>query len=92
ETLEQQVDRAYEAFRRKTSNLERYIYLRQLQDTNEVLFFRLMVDHVAEMMPVVYTPVVGEACQLFSQIYRRPRGLFLAYPDREHLDGIIERH
>lgn len=92
ETLEQQVSRCYEAFRLKTSNLERYIYLRQLQDTNEVLFFRLMVDHVAEMMPVAYTPVVGEACQLFSQIYRRPRGLFLSYPDRAHLDGIIARH
>lgn len=92
ETLDQQVARCYEAFRQKTSNLERYIYLRQLQDTNEVLFFRLMVDHVAEMMPVAYTPVVGEACQLFSQIYRRPRGLFLSYPDRAHLDDIIARH
>lgn len=92
ETLDQQVARCYEAFRLKTSNLERYIYLRQLQDTNEVLFFRLMVDHVAEMMPVAYTPVVGEACEMFSEIYRRPRGLFLAWPDRDHLDGIIARH
>jgi len=92
ESLDQQVARCYAAFRLKTSNLERYIYLRQLQDTNEVLFFRLMVDHVAEMMPVAYTPVVGEACQMFSEIYRRPRGLFLAWPDRDHLDAIIARH
>jgi len=87
ETLDQQVVRAYEAFERKTEDLERHIYLRALQDRNEVLFYRLLVDHLEEMTPIVYTPVVGEACQQFSHIYRRPRGLFISYPMR---DSIVE--
>ena len=87
ETLEQQVVRAYEAYKRKTDDLERHIYLRALQDRNEVLFYRLLVDHLEEMTPVVYTPVVGQACQEFSHIYRRPRGLFISYPMR---DSIVE--
>jgi len=87
ETLEQQVVRAYEAYQRKTEDLERHIYLRALQDRNEVLFYRLLVDHLEEMTPIVYTPVVGEACQQFSHIYRRPRGLFISYPMR---DSIVE--
>lgn len=82
ETLDQQVVRAYEAFRRKTEDLERHIYLRALQDNNETLFYRLLLDHMEEMMPVVYTPVVGQGCQEFSHIYRRPRGLFIPYPLR----------
>ena len=87
ETLDQQVVRAYEAYQRKTDDLERHIYLRALQDRNEVLFYRLLVDHLEEMTPVVYTPVVGQACQEFSHIYRRPRGLFISYPLR---DSIVE--
>ena len=78
ETLGAQVDRAYEAYRRKDTDLERHIYLRALQDTNETLFYRLLRAHLAEMMPIIYTPVVGAACQQFSEIYRRPRGLFIA--------------
>src|SRR5215470_13821174 len=80
ETLEEQAARAYEAFQRKTDDLERHIYLRALQDTNEVLFYRLLLDHIEEMTPIVYTPVVAVACQQFSHIYRRPRGLFISYP------------
>jgi len=87
ETLDQQVVRAYEAFKRKTDDLERHIYLRALQERNEVLFYRLLVDHLDEMTPIVYTPVVGQACQEFSHIYRRPRGLFISYPMR---DKIVE--
>ena len=78
ETLDEQVFRAYEAFKRKKRDLERHIYLRALQDTNEVLFYRLILEHLEEMMPVVYTPVVALACQQFSHIYRRPRGLFIS--------------
>jgi malate dehydrogenase (oxaloacetate-decarboxylating) len=55
---------------------------RFLTDTNEMLFYRLVSDHIEEMLPVLYTPTVGLACQRFSEIYRRPRGLFIAYPDR----------
>ncbi|HEY6972141.1 MAG TPA: NAD-dependent malic enzyme [Candidatus Angelobacter sp.] len=80
ETLEEQVVRAYEAYQRKDDDLERHIYLRALQDTNEVLFYRLLLDHIEEMTPMVYTPVVAQACQQFSHIYRRPRGLFISYP------------
>ncbi len=90
ETLDQQVVRAYEAFRRKTEDLERHIYLRALQDTNEVLFYRLLLDHMEEMMPVVYTPVVAQGCQEFSHIYRRPRGLFVPYPLRDSIPSLLE--
>jgi malate dehydrogenase (oxaloacetate-decarboxylating) len=89
DTLETQVERAYEAFRAKPTDLERHIYLRALQDENEVLFYRLMQDYIGETMPVVYTPTVGEACQRFSHIYRHPRGLFIAYPEREHIDELL---
>ena len=87
ETIETQVGRAYRAYQAKPSDIERHIYLRQLQDENETLFYRLVLEHIEEMMPIVYTPVVGQACQQFSDIYRRPRGLFLAYPDRADLDA-----
>jgi malate dehydrogenase (oxaloacetate-decarboxylating) len=89
ESLNQQVVRAYEAFRRKTDDLERHIYLRALQDTNEVLFYRLLLDHMEEMMPIVYTPVVGQGCQEFSHIYRRPRGLFIPYPLRDSIPALL---
>jgi malate dehydrogenase (oxaloacetate-decarboxylating) len=80
ESLDEQVVRAYEAYKQKDDDLERHIYLRALQDTNEVLFYRLLLDHIEEMTPMVYTPVVALACQQFSHIYRRPRGLFISYP------------
>jgi malate dehydrogenase (oxaloacetate-decarboxylating) len=89
ETLEQQIVRAYEAYKRKDEDLERHIYLRALQDTNEVLFYKLLLDHIEEMMPIVYTPVVAQACQQFSQIYRRPRGLFISYPFRDCIPQLL---
>jgi malate dehydrogenase (oxaloacetate-decarboxylating) len=90
ETLDQQVKRAYEAYGKKENNLERHIYLRNLQDTNETLFYRLIDDHLNEMMPIIYTPGVGAACQKFSEIYRRPRGLFIPYPDRDYIDEMLD--
>jgi len=89
ETLGQQALRAYEAFTRHGDDLARHIYLRALQDTNEVLFCKLVTDHVEEMLPIVYTPTVGLACQQFSHIYRRPRGLFLSYPHQDRLPQIL---
>ena len=89
ETLDQQVVRAYHAFQRKSDDLERHIFLRALQDTNEVLFFRLLLDHIEEMTPVVYTPVVALACEHFSHIYRRPRGLFVSYPLRDDIPALL---
>ena len=89
ETLGEQVDRAYEAYQHKDDDLERHIYLRQLQDTNDVLFYRLLLDHIEEMTPIVYTPVVAMACQEFSHIYRRPRGLFVSYPLRSRIPELL---
>ncbi len=89
ETLDEQAERAHDAFFGYDKPLNRHIYLRQLQDTNEVLFYRLITQHVEEMLPVIYTPTVGEACRRFSEIYRRPRGLFLSYDDRHRFREIL---
>jgi len=89
ESIEEQVVRAYGAYKRKDDDLERHIYLRALQDTNEVLFYRLLLDHIEEMTPMVYTPVVALACQQFSHIYRRPRGLFISYPLRDSIPALL---
>jgi malate dehydrogenase (oxaloacetate-decarboxylating) len=90
ERLEEQVVRAYEAYQRKDDDLERHIYLRALQDTDEVLFYRLLLDHIEEMTPMVYTPVVALACQQFSHIYRKPRGLFISYPLRDSIPTLLQ--
>jgi malate dehydrogenase (oxaloacetate-decarboxylating) len=89
ETLEQQVRRRYLAYREQPTDIARHINLRALQDTNEMLFYRLVSDHIEEMLPILYTPTVGLACQRFSEIYRRPRGLFIAYPDRGSIGEIL---
>ena len=89
ETLDEQIVRCYEAFSGQPSDLEKHVYLRNLQDTNETLFYRLMLEHISEMMPIIYTPIVGLACQKFSHIYRRSRGVFISYPEREHMDHIL---
>lgn len=86
--VEQQA-RSYQAFKSKATDLEKYIYLRDLQDSNETLFYSLLCEHITEMMPIVYTPVVGDACLSFSHIYRRPRGVFIAYPYRDRIDKIL---
>jgi malate dehydrogenase (oxaloacetate-decarboxylating) len=92
ESLDDQCVRAYQAFSLKSNDLERHIYLRQLQDTNEVLFYRLLLDHVDEMLPIVYTPVVALGCQEFSHIYRRPRGLFISHPLRHFIPSLLRNH
>jgi malate dehydrogenase (oxaloacetate-decarboxylating) len=89
ETLNEQVVRAYEAYQRKDDDLERHIYLRALQDNNEVLFYRLLLDHIEEMTPIVYTPTVALACQQFSHIYRRPRGMIISYPQRDSIVQLL---
>ncbi len=89
ETLDNQAQRAYQAFSRKHSALEKHIYLRQLQNVNEILFFKLIMENSTEMLPIIYTPTVGDACKYFSEIYRKPQGLFLNYPERDKIDTIM---
>jgi malic enzyme len=88
-SLKQQLDRTYENFLQKTTNMEKYIYLTSLQDRNTTLFYRLLIEHIDEMMPIVYTPVVGEACQKYSHLYRRGRGLYINYEQRGHVEAIL---
>lgn len=88
-TIEQQLARTYENYTRKSSDVERYIFLRALQDRNETLFYRLVYDHIREMMPIIYTPTVGEACQQYSHWFRRPRGLYISYPYRHEIAALL---
>lgn len=89
ETIDAQLLRCRDAFDDKDKPIEQHIYLRALQDRNEILFYRFILDNLEEMMPIIYTPVVGEACEYFHHIYRQPRGLFISYPEREKMDQIL---
>jgi malate dehydrogenase (oxaloacetate-decarboxylating) len=89
ETIDEQTARAYEQFKEFESDIERHIFLRNIQDINETLFYRLIQKHINEMLPLIYTPTVGQACEQFSHRYRRARGLFLSYPNRDHIDDIL---
>jgi len=88
-TIEQQLERIMENFRSQASDLERYIFMVALQDRNETLFYRTVVDHLAEMMPIIYTPTVGEACSRFGHIFRRPRGLYISAHDRGRMAQVL---
>ncbi|GLR28222.1 NAD-dependent malic enzyme [Psychrobacter pacificensis] len=90
ETIEEQSLRAYHQLRSFTSDMDKHIYLRNIQDTNETLFYRLVEQHIEEIMPLIYTPTVGQACEKFSQIYRRKRGLFVSYAERHQIDDILQ--
>jgi malate dehydrogenase (oxaloacetate-decarboxylating) len=88
-TLDEQVARRMQAFRQLETDLERYVFLRGLQDSVEVLFYALLVHDLAGMLPVVYTPTVGLGCQEFSHTFRKPRGLFLSFPHMERIKRIL---
>lgn len=90
ETIEEQEARVYQQLCSFESPIDKHIYLRNIQDTNETAYFRLVTDHLAEIMPLIYTPTVGLACQQFSKIYRRKRGLFISYPDRARIDDMLQ--
>ena len=90
-TLEEQMQRTLTSVRSKPTNLEKYIYLTQLQNRNEILFYRLVIEHIEEMVPIIYTPTVGEACQKYGAIYTKPRGMFISLRDRGHIAEIL-RH
>jgi malate dehydrogenase (oxaloacetate-decarboxylating) len=89
-TLDSQLDRTYEAFQRKPDDMERYIYLSGLQDRNEVLFYRLLIDHLDEMVPIVYTPTVGQACMQMSHIQRRYRGIYITPENIGNIDQVFQ--
>ncbi len=88
-TLEEQVGRVMDNYRSKHTDLERYVHLVSLQDRNETLFYRVVVDHVEEMMPIIYTPTVGKACQQWGHLFRRPRGLYVSWEDRGSVAALL---
>jgi malate dehydrogenase (oxaloacetate-decarboxylating) len=88
-TLDYQVKRRLDAFRKLGSDMQKYVFLRGLQDSNETLFYALLTRNIEEMMPIVYTPTVGLGCQQFSSIFRKPRGLFLSYPHQADIRRIL---
>lgn len=88
-TLEDQLARSIENFQLKPSDIEKYIYMAALQDRNETLFYRVVVDHVQEMMPIIYTPTVGEACQRYGHLFRRSRGLYISAKDRGRIRQVL---
>ncbi|CDI21889.1 NAD-dependent malic enzyme [Klebsiella pneumoniae] len=90
ETIEEQAERAWIQYQGFKTEIDKHIYLRNIQDTNETLFYRLIGNHLEEMMPVIYTPTVGAACERFSEIYRRARGVFISYQNRHNLDDILQ--
>src|SRR3974390_1121102 len=87
--LDYQVQRRLAAFRGLGSDMQRYVFLRGLQDSNETLFYALLTRNIEEMMPIVYTPTVGRGCQLFSHVFRKPRGLFLSIPHQQLIPRIL---
>ncbi len=89
ENIDEQVERAYLQYCSFDEPINKHIYLRAVQDNNETLFYRLLNDHLEEMLPIIYTPTVGEACEHFSDIYRSARGIFVSYEDRDYMDDIL---
>ncbi len=89
ESIEEQAARAYMQYSSFEEPINKHIYLRVVQDNNETLFHRLLQNHLEEMLPIIYTPTVGDACERFSDIYRSARGLFISYSDRDQLDDVL---
>ncbi len=88
-TLEEQVERRWKVLQAFATDFERYAFLRDLQDINETLFYAVIARDLEKTLPVVYTPTVGEGCQRFSEIWRKPRGLFISYPNKHRIREIL---
>src|SRR5262245_36948594 len=88
-SVDEQLARTYGNYKRTANYIERYVFLVSMQDRNETLFYRLVQEHIREMMPIIYTPVVGLGCERYSRIYRRPRGLYISYEQRDQIDTIL---
>ena len=89
ENIEEQVKRAYMQYKSFDEAINKHIYLRAVQDNNETLFYRLLNEHLVEMLPIIYTPTVGAACEHFSDIYRSARGIIASYEERQFMDEIL---
>jgi malate dehydrogenase (oxaloacetate-decarboxylating)(NADP+) len=89
-SMQEQVLRVMENYSRKSTDLERYIHLISLQDRNETLFYRVVMDNLEEMMPIIYTPTVGQACQQFGHIFRRSRGVYISMKDRGNVKAVLQ--
>lgn len=89
ETIDEQVERCYQQYLSFDEPINKHIYLRVVQDNNETLFYRLLTEHLVEMLPIIYTPTVGDACEHFSDIYRSARGIFVSYNERDYMDDIL---
>ncbi|MCB1670895.1 MAG: NAD-dependent malic enzyme, partial [Pseudomonadales bacterium] len=89
ESIEEQAKRSYMQYRSFDDPINKHIYLRAVQDNNETLFYRLLSEHLVEMLPIIYTPTVGDACEHFSDIYRSARGIFVSYEEREYMDEVL---
>jgi len=89
ESIDEQMERAYLQYSSYQLPINKHIYLRGIQDSNETLFYALVSKHINEMMPIIYTPTVGDACERFSDIYRNSRGLFISWEERDHIDDIL---
>src|SRR5687768_12588188 len=88
-TLEEQVQRRYLNFKAQSSDLAKHVFLSALRQRNEVLFYKLVLEHVAEMLPLIYTPTVGDYSLHYSYLYTEPQGLYLSYPHQNKLDEIF---
>ncbi len=89
ETLEEQITRTYLQYRNYNTDLKKHIFLNDIHNENEILFYRCLNDHISEMMPIVYTPTVSEAVKHFLQEYRQPRGLFIPFTDQDKIETIL---
>jgi malate dehydrogenase (oxaloacetate-decarboxylating)(NADP+) len=87
--MEVQIMRVMENFRRKPNDIEKYIFMISLQDRNKTLFYRVVLDYIEEMMPIIYTPTVGQACLEYGHIFRRPRGIFISAKDRGRMPDLL---
>jgi malate dehydrogenase (oxaloacetate-decarboxylating)(NADP+) len=88
-TQQEQVARTLESLRAKPNDLERYIFMIALQDRDETLFYRVLIDNIEDLMPIIYTPTVGRACQEYGHIFRRPRGVFLSIRDAGRIASVL---
>ena len=89
-TIEEQTLRVMNNFAKKPNDLERYIQLIGLQDRNETLFYRVVMDNIEQMMPIIYTPTVGQACQQYGHVFRRPRGLYISTKDKGRMGKMLK--